>query len=442
VHRVPAYPAVVPVLLDTTPLRVNASYRRLFTGFTLSGIGAQLAVVAIGLQVYAISGTSFAVGLVGLFALVPLVVMGLYGGALVDAHDRRTVALVSGLVGWAVSIANAAYAWLGHPTLWWLYLVVALQSAAFGVISPARSSIYPRLLDLSMLPAANALNVFATNLYLTVGPLLAGVLVDTGGYRLAYTFDAALFSFAMWGLVRLEPIPPEADPSLDLSSHGAARRRRPGLSSVLDGFRFLGTRPNVRMTFLADFCAMILAQPRALFPAVAALAFGGGARTVGLMSAAVAVGSVLAMVFSGRLGGVVRQGLAVVVAVALWGVSIAGFGVAVAGAGSLVDRGTALWGGAVCLACAGAADSVSSVFRNTILQSATPDHLRGRLQGVFIVVVAGGPRLGDLVAGTGATAYGEAWAAIVGGLLCVAAVGALSAWQRGFLRYDARHPTP
>src|SRR4051812_25368881 len=220
-----AYPAVVPVLLDTTPLRVNPSYRRLFTGFTLSGIGAQLAVVAIGLQVYAISGTSFAVGLVGLFALVPLVVMGLYGGALVDAHDRRTVALVSGLVGWAVSIANAAYAWLGQPTLWWLYLVVALQSAAFGVISPARSSIYPRLLDLSMLPAANALNVFATNLYLTVGPLLAGLLVDAGGYRLAYTFDAALFSFAMWGLVRLEPIPPQADPSLDQSDPGAAPPR-------------------------------------------------------------------------------------------------------------------------------------------------------------------------------------------------------------------------
>jgi MFS family permease len=433
-----AYPAVVPVLLDTTPLRVNASYRRLFTGFTLSGIGAQLAVVAIGLQVYAISGTSFAVGLVGLFALVPLVIMGLYGGALVDAHDRRLVALVAGLVGWAVSIANAAYAWLGHPTLWWLYLVVALQSAAFGVISPARSSIYPRLLDLSMLPAANALNIFATNLYLTVGPLLAGVLVDAGGYRLAYTFDAALFTFAMWGLLRLEPIPPEVDPSLGPE----AVRRRPGLSSVLDGLRFLGTRPNVRMTFLADFCAMILAQPRALFPAVAALAFGGGARTVGLMSAAVAVGSVLAMVFSGRLGGVVRQGVAVVVSVALWGISITGFGLAVAGAGSLMERGTALWAGAVCLACAGAADSVSSVFRNTILQSATPDHLRGRLQGVFIVVVAGGPRLGDLVAGTGATAYGEALAAIVGGLLCVVAVGALSAWQRGFLRYDARHPTP
>ena len=211
---------------------------------------------------------------------------------------------------------------------------------------------------------------------------------------------------------------------------------------MLDGLRFLGTRPNVRMTFLADFCAMILAQPRALFPAVAALAFGGGARTVGLMSAAVAVGSVArdGLLRPARRGGPPgRGGRRVRGAV---GVSIAGFGLAVAGAGTLVERGTALWLGAACLACAGAADSVSSVFRNTILQSATPDHLRGRLQGVFIVVVAGGPRLGDLVAGTGATAYGEALAAIAGGIACVVAVGALSAWQRGFLRYDARHPTP
>ena len=148
------------------------------------------------------------------------------------------------------------------------------------------------------------------------------------------------------------------------------------------------------------------------------------------------------MVFSGRLGAVHRQGVAVVVSVALWGVSITGFGLAVAGAGTMMERGTALWLGAACLACAGAADSVSSVFRNTILQAATPDHLRGRLQGVFIVVVAGGPRLGDLVAGTDAAAYGEAFAAVAGGIACVVAVGALSASQRGFLRYDARHPTP
>ncbi len=428
----------MPLLLDLTPLRVNPSYRRLYSGFAVSGIGAQLATVAIGLQVYDLTGSSFAVGLVGLCALGPIVLMGLYGGALVDAHDRRTVALVAGGVLWVTSMLNAVQAWLGNTHVGVLYVLVGIYNAGFAVVSPARSAIYPRLLEDALLPAANALNVAAMNIAMTVGPLLAGVLVDWGGYVLAYGVDAALFTFAIWGIVRLEPIPPEADPLAD----AGVPRRRPGLSSVLDGLRFLGTRPNVRMTFLSDFCAMILAQPRALFPAVAALAFGGGAKTVGLMSAAVAVGAMVAMLFSGRLGAVRRQGLAVVVSVALWGVSIGGFGVSVGLAQGVLTRDQALWCGVVALAGAGAADSVSAVFRTTILQAATPDHLRGRLQGVFIVVVAGGPRLGDLVAGTGATAFSEAVAAVAGGALCVVAVIALGAWQRGFLRYDARHPTP
>jgi MFS family permease len=425
----------VPILLDLTPLRVSPAYRRLYTGFTFAGIGSQLTIVAIGLQVYALTGSSFSVGLVGLFALVPIIVMGLYGGALIDAHDRRTVALVASAVMWSSGILTAMQAWLGNTNPLVLYLLVAVNSAGFAVVSPARSAIYPRLLDRGLLPAANALTVFAFNVALTVGPLLAGFLVAWRGYTLAYSVDVVLFTSALWGLFRLPPIPPQPDPS------GLAPRR-PGLASVLDGLRFLGTRPNVRMTFLADLCAMILAMPRALFPAVAALAFGGGARTVGLMASAIALGSIVAMIFSGRLGHLRRQGLAVVICVALWGVSIFGFGLAVGSAGSLLTASSALVVGGVFLACAGAADSVSAVFRTTILQAATPDHLRGRLQGVFIVVVAGGPRLGDFVSGTIATAYSEAFAAIAGGIACVLAVAALSAWQRGFLRYDALHPTP
>lgn len=428
----------MPLLLDVTPLRVNPAYRRLWSGFALSGVGAQLATVAIGLQVYAITGSSFAVGLVGLFALVPIIVMGLYGGALVDAHDRRRVALLAGCVLWAVSVLNTVQAALHNANPWVLYVLVAVYNAGFAVVSPARSAIYPRLLDHGLLPAANALNVAAMNIAMTAGPLLAGLLVEWHGYVVAYAVDAGLFTFAIWGLLKLPPIPPEVDPTAD----AGVPRRRPGLSSVLDGLRFLSTRPNVRMTFLSDFCAMILAQPRALFPAVAALAFGGGAATVGYLSAAVAVGAIVAMGVSGPLGHLRRQGSAVVVSVALWGVSIAGFGTAIALAGHGLSRTAAMGLGLVCLAGAGAADSVSAVFRSTILQAATPDHLRGRLQGVFIVVVAGGPRLGDLVAGTGATAYSEAVAATAGGVLCVLAVGALAAWQRGFLRYDARHPTP
>jgi len=425
----------VPILLDLAPLRASPAYRRLYTGFTLAGVGSQLTVVAIGLQVYELTGSSFSVGLVGLFALVPIIIMGLYGGALIDAHDRRVVALVASGVMWASGILTMTQAWLGNTNPLVLYLLVAVSSAGFAVVSPARSAIYPRLLARHLLPAANALTVFAFNVALTVGPLLAGFLVAWRGYTLAYGVDVVLFTAAMWGLFRLPPIPPQPHPD-------ALGRGRPGLASVLDGLRFLGTRPNVRMTFLADFCAMVLAMPRALFPAVAVLAFGGGARTVGYMASAVAVGSIVAMVFSGKLGHLRRQGLVVVVCVALWGVSISGFGISVALAGGGLTRSSALLIGAFFLACAGAADSVSAVFRTTILQAATPDHLRGRLQGVFIVVVAGGPRLGDLVSGSVATVSSEAFAAIAGGIACVVAVAALTAGQRGFLRYDAQDPTP
>jgi len=425
----------VPILLDLNPLRVSPAYRRLYTGFTLAGVGSQVTVVAIGLQVYQLTGSSFSVGLVGLFALAPIIIMGLYGGALIDAHDRRTVALVASAVMWASGILTALQAWLGNTNPLVLYVLVAVNSAGFAVVSPARSAIYPRLLERHLLPAANALGVFALNVALTAGPLLAGFLVDWGGYKLAYSVDVALFTSALWGLLRLPTIPPQPHP------HGVSRGRV-GLASVLDGLRFLATRPNVRMTFLADFCAMILAMPRALFPAVAVLAFGGGAATVGFMAAAIAVGSIVAMLFSGRLSHLRRQGLAVVVCVALWGVSISGFGLAVSSAGGVLTRSSALWMGALFLACAGAADSVSAVFRATILQAATPDHLLGRLQGVFIVVVAGGPRLGDFVAGSVAAGHGEAFAAIAGGIACVLVVAALSAWQRDFLRYDAREPAP
>ncbi|HEY8652111.1 MAG TPA: MFS transporter [Dermatophilaceae bacterium] len=423
------------LLLDLAPLRASPAYRRLYTGFTLAGVGSQLTVVAIGLQVYELTGSSFSVGLVGLFALVPIIIMGLYGGALIDAHDRRIVALVASGVMWASGILTMMQAWLGNTNPLVLYLLVAVNSAGFAVVSPARSAIYPRLLARHLLPAANALTVFAFNVALTVGPLLAGFLVAWRGYTLAYGVDVVLFTAAMWGLFRLPPIPPQPHPD-------ALGRGRPGLASVLDGLRFLGTRPNVRMTFLSDFCAMVLAMPRALFPAVAVLAFGGGARTVGYLASAVAVGSIVAMVFSGKLGHLRRQGLAVVVCVALWGVSISGFGISVALAGGVWTRSSALLMAAFFLACAGAADSVSAVFRTTILQAATPDHLRGRLQGVFIVVVAGGPRLGDLVSGSVATVSSEALAAIAGGIACVVAVAALTAWQRGFLRYDAQDPTP
>jgi hypothetical protein len=261
------------------------------------------------------------------------------------------------------------------------------------------------------------------------------VLVDWGGFKAAYTTDAVITTAALWGLARLQPLPPEP------AAQGAAPSR-PGLRSVLDGFAFLATRPNVRMTFVADICAMLLAQPRVLFPAAAAVIFGGGAKTVGALSAAAAVGGIVAMFFSGRLGHVRRQGLAILVSIVGWGAAIAGFGVSLLAAGDVMTRASALWLGLACMAVAGGSDSVSAVFRTTILQSATPDHLRGRLQGVFIVVVAGGPRLGELAGGLAAGVIGEGRTALAGGIACILAIAVLARWQRGFVRYDARHPTP
>ena len=418
---------------DLTPLRENPAYRRLGSGLSLGNVGQQLAVVAISLQVYDLTGSSFAVGLVGLFGVVPLVVLGLYGGSLVDAHDRRTVALTASLVMWGVSIATAIQAWLGLRSVWLLYALVAVQSAAFAVNNPARQAIVPALVRRELLPAANALTTVSFTLGMAVGPLLGGVLVGRFGFRAAYSIDAVTYLAALWGVFRLPSLPPQGE------------RSRPGLRSVLEGLRFLGTRPNVRMTFLVDLAAMILASPRALLPAVGAVVLGGGAVTAGALLSAAALGSVLAGLFSGRLGGVHRQGLAVLVCVTCWGAAIAAFGVVLAltpsGAAGDGKVSALFWPAAACLVAAGAADAVSAVFRSTILQVATPDAMRGRLQGVF-VVVAGGPRLGDLVAGTAADTVGIAATAIAGGLACVIVVLVLARLQPMFAAYDSRRPTP
>lgn len=394
-------------------------------------------MVAVGLQIYDITGSTFAVGLLGIFALVPLVLLGLYGGALVDAYDRRRVALFSALGLWVVVLGLVLQAVLGLESVGLLYGLVAVQSAGFAINNPARTAIIPRLVEPRLLPAANVLQTVAWNIALTVGPLIAAFLVAGPGFGAAYAVDAVLFTAALWALWRLPDLPPITgadDKPLKL-----------GLGAVIDGFRYLATRPNVRMTFVVDLIAMIIAMPRVLFPAVGVIFLGGGAFTTGVLSAAFAAGAVLAGLFSGGLVRVVHQGRVITAAIAVFGLAVAGFG------GLLLVIGpthppVALWIPLVVaglfLALAGGADAVSSVFRQTILQSATPDDMRGRLQGIFIVVVAGGPRLGDLVLGSAATWTAESWAALGGGLLCVVLVLAVTAAQRGFWAYDARDPRP
>ncbi|HWK91305.1 MAG TPA: MFS transporter [Luteimicrobium sp.] len=452
------------LLADLTPLRISPAYRRLWLGLGVSNLGSQLTVVAVGLQVYAITGSTFAVGVLGMFALVPLVLLGLYGGALVDAFDRRKVALLASSALWVITALILLQAALHLDNVWVLYVLVAVQSAAFAINNPARTAIIPRLVPARLLAPANALQTLSMSIALTVGPLAGAFLVAASGFASAYAIDFVLFTFALWALWRLPALPPiettvdaprpEVERELLDGAGGAAseadapvvvapRRTVVGLGSVLEGLRYLGTRPNVRMTFLLDLAAMILAMPRVVWPAVGVWYLGGGSTTTGWLNAAFAIGSVLASLLSGGFSHVHKQGRAVVLAVWAFSASTLLFGVVLVVTGRDRPDHVLVWAlvlAGVALALAGASDGVSAIFRQTILQTATPDDMRGRLQGVFIVVVAGGPRLGDVVVGANASWLGEAWAVVVGSVACAVVVGLLVRWSPRFLAYDARHP--
>ncbi|GAA3058994.1 MFS transporter [Streptomyces roseofulvus] len=410
------------IFADLTPLRTSADYRRLWFGSSVSWVGQGMTTLAISLQVYEITGSAFSVGLVGLFSLVPLVVFGLYGGAIADTVDRRTLGLVGAAGAAALSAALAAAAFAGFHRVWFLYAIVALQAVCGALNSPARSAMIPRLLPPEQLRAANALNSMVMTFGTLVGPSLGGVIVGFAGYQTAYTIDALAFFASLYAMWRLPSMPPERTGAVGVAQ---------GRASVLDGLRFLGTRPNLRATFVSDLFAMILAQPKALFPAVAVLWFDGDAKTTGLLVAAPAFGALMGGVVSGWQSRIRRHGQAILISVAAWGLAIAAFG---------LSRN--LWIGLLCLAAAGYADTSSMIFRNTMMQVAAPDEMRGRLQGVFIVVVAGGPRLGDFVSGSVADLTSPLVAITGGGLLCVLAVGVFAVFARGFRRYDAENPTP
>jgi MFS family permease len=441
---------VPSIFADITPLRESANYRRLWLGQALANIGTMLTATAVSLQVYDLTESSLAVGLLGGFALGPVVILGLYGGALVDAYDRRKVALTASCVMWLATFGIVLQAYLDLANVWLLYALVATQSGATSVSSPARSAIIPRLVPLRQLPAANALNTMTFSIATLCGPMVGAWLVVAIGYGPTYLIDAVTFTAALYALLRLPPMPPlpPAKPGAD-DDQGSRPDARPsgsravGWRSVWEGLRFLAVRRNLLMTFLADFCAMILAFPRTAFPAIAVVIIGGGKPVAGILAACLALGTLAASVFSGPLGRVRYQGRGVIVSVATWGGGIAFAGLVLVLAGR-TSPGHIIWwaliGVGAGLAVAGAADTISAVFRGTILQAATPDHLRGRLQGVFIVVVTGGPRLGDMVTGVDSDFLGEGWAILAGGLACSVAVVALSRWHRAFWRYDAQNP--
>jgi MFS family permease len=395
---------------DTRPL-ANRLYRILLIGQGTAFIGSMLTQVAVPVQVYSISQSSLMVGLVGLVGLVPLVVFGLYGGAIADAMDRRVLYLVSSLITWAVTLALLAQTLAGLDSIPLILLLVAVQAGAFAVSSSARGAIIPRIVPAQLVPSANTLSFTVGNFGQVIGPLIAGVLVvQTHGFAYAYGIDAVLFTAALYSALRLPPIKPTGDLA------------KPGFRSVLDGLAFIATRPVLIMSFGVDIAAMVLAMPRSLFPQVADERFHG---SVGLLYAAIPIGSLLAGLSGGWISRVRRQGVALTGAVVAWGTAVAVSG--------LAHR---LWVVVVLLAVAGAADLVSAIFRQTILQVYAPDEMRGRMQGVFIAVVAGGPRLGDLRAGLMASLTTATISWVGGGVACVVVVVIAAALARPFWRYD------
>lgn len=388
-------------LADTRPLRTPA-YRRLWLAGIVTVVGAQLSVVAVPTQIYQLTGSSAWVGLTGLFGLVPLIVFGLWGGAIADAVDRRLLLLVTG-AGIAVSsLALWVTATSGFGGVWTVLVLFSVQTAFLAVNQPTRSAVLPRLLPAAELPAANALNMTVVQAGAIAGPLLAGVLIPVIGLPTLYLLDAIALLSTLWATWRLPPVPPES---------AAARRPRAGVREVVDGFRYAAMHKVLLVSFLIDVVAMGFGMPRVVFPEMSHTVFGDptdGGMALGLLFAAIPIGMVVAGLFSGWLHRIRRQGVAVTVGICVWGLGVALFGLT-----------NSLWLAVLALAVAGAGDLVSSVYRSSMLQTVATDEMRGRMQGVFIVVVAGGPRLADLWHGPAAAGIGPGPAATAGGIAVI-----------------------
>jgi predicted MFS family arabinose efflux permease len=407
------------VLIDLAPLRRSRDLRLLVFGEQVSVLGTQLTTVAVPYQVYRLTHSSLDVGLVSLAQLLPLIGGALLGGSVVDAMDRRRMLMLAQVLMAGCSAGLAVNADLG-TSLWPLFVLPALAAGFGGLDDAGRSAIIPNLVERSEIPNANAIFQSLFQFGVVVGPAVAGLLLAGAGVRFVYWLDVASFAAALLAAFLLSPQPPVL---------GAAGHR-PGLRSIVEGLGFVRGRQSIQGAYLIDINAMVFGMPRALFPALATTLFGGGASTLGFLYAAPGAGALIGALTTGWVSQIRRQGLAVIVAVLTWGVAITCFG--------LVSW---LPGALALLAVAGWADVISAVFRNTIIQVAVPDALRGRLSGLQIAVVAGGPRIGDVESGAVAAAFGDTVSVVSGGLACIAGALVLARLLPGFRQQRTPEPS-
>ena len=382
------------IAFDLTPLRISRDFRLIYIGQAVSFLGSMVTYVAVPYQVYALTGSTLAVGLLGAAELGPMLAMALVGGALADAHDRRRMVLLAeaGLsICCALLAANAA---LARPSVPAVFVLAGLMAGLGGLHRPALEAMTPRLLGRDLMPAAAALHSFRGNLGMIAGPAIGGLLISHAGMTATYGFDLATFVVSLAALAFVANIPPP---------EGA---ERPGLSAIREGLRYAASRPLLLGTYVVDLNAMIFGMPMALFPAIAQ--WHGGSRVVGLLYSAPAVGALAVTVTSGWTRRVERHGLAVAIAAAVWGAGIIGFGLA-----------QSLWVSLAWLAVAGGADMVSGLFRSTIWNQTIPDRLRGRLAGIEQISYLSGPLLGHLEAGLVAALAGIRVSVVSGGALAM-----------------------
>ncbi|MFJ8780388.1 MFS transporter [Streptomyces sp. NPDC102476] len=401
--------------MDTRPLRIPA-YRRLWSSTIVTAVGSQLTAVAVPKQIYDITGSSAWVGAASMAGLLPLIVFALWGGAVADSMDRRKLLLITNTGIAVTSVLFWLQAVSGLDSVAALMVLLAVQQAFWGLNSPARNASIARLVPEDQLPAANALGSTVMQTGQVMGPLLAGVLIPVIGLPELYLIDALALCVTVWAVYQLPPLPPLA----------AAAARRAGVREIAEGFRYISAHKVLLLSFLADIIAMVFGMPRALFPQLASETYASydEGLALGLLFAAIPIGAVVGGLFSGVFSRARRHGWMVIGAVVAWGLAITGFGLS-----------SSLWLAVVFLAAAGVADMVSMVFRGAILLSAATDEMRGRMQGVFTVVVAGGPRLADVLHGTAGSAFGARPAVAGGGILVVALMLALALAVPALRRY-------
>jgi MFS family permease len=401
--------------MDLSPLRESRDYRLIVLGSTLTGLGTQATLVALPYQLYVQTGSPFLTGLLGLFELVPLVAMSLWGGAIADRSDRKRLLLRVQTVLVLLSAALAAGAYAGEPPIVLLYALGALLAGFNAVQNVARTAIIPNVVRPESLRPALALGFGLMQVTMVVGPALGGVLIAVAGLGTAYLVDALTCLGMVASVLPLSPQPPKGGGEDDA---GVWR-------SIVDGLTFVRSRKALMGSFIIDLSAMTFGMPRALFPVLSVSVYHAGATGTGLLNAAVSVGATIAALTAGWLSSARRLGRIVIVAVVVWGLAIAV-------AGAVPSLGLAI----LLLAVAGAADSVSAVCRSTINQTVTPDAMRGRMSSVFSLVVQSGPRLGDVEGGAVASLTSARFSFVSGGLACVVGAAVIAVAFPALLAYD------